>query len=124
MGRLPPSWRRRCGWWRMRSCARSLLRQGRFDEAATLLRRALAVALDNDSSAAAFRAWNNLGVALESEARFLENYEFTAPSREMARRKGDRANELAAIVGSMTTLVALGRWDEAIAFAEEAQAAE
>ena len=106
------------------SRAVSILRQGRFDEAATLLRRALEVALDNDSSAAAFRAWNNLGVALESEDRFLENYEFIAPSREMARRKGDRANELAAIVGSLSTLVALGRWDEAIAFAEEAQAAE
>ena len=101
-----------------------IIRQGRFDEAATLLRRALEVAIDNDFSAAAFRAWNNLGVALESQDRFVENCEFIAPALEMARRKGDRASELASTVGTLSSLIAVGRWDEAIAFAEEAQAAE
>ncbi len=105
------------------SRAIAIIRQARFDEAVTLLRRALEVALEHDHSVAAFRAWNNLGVALESQDRFREEQELVAPTLELARRKGDRANELSAMTGFLTPLVATGRWDEALSTAQETQAA-
>ena len=90
----------------------------------TLLRRALEVALEGDYTTAAFRAWNNLAVTLEGDDRYREVAELNTTTLEMARRKGDRSSELAALLGYCAPLVALGRWDEAIAFADEAQTAE
>jgi tetratricopeptide (TPR) repeat protein len=101
-----------------------LMREGRHDETVTLLRRALEVALEGDYTTAAFRAWNNLAVTLEGDDRYLEVVELNTTTLEMARRKGDRSSELAALLGYCAPLVALGRWDEAIAFADEAQTAE
>ncbi len=43
---------------------------------------------------------------------------------ERARRKGDRSSELTALLGMCTPLASLGRWDEAVRYVEEAQAAE
>jgi class 3 adenylate cyclase/tetratricopeptide (TPR) repeat protein len=106
------------------SRAVGLQRQARFDEAVTLLRRALEVALDKDYPAAALRAWNNLSVALESQDRFRETLELMPPTLELARRKGDRANELVALTGFIFSMVQTGRWDEALALADEARAAE
>jgi class 3 adenylate cyclase/tetratricopeptide (TPR) repeat protein len=101
-----------------------LMREGRHDETVTLLRRALEVALEGDYTSAAFRAWNNLAVTLEGDDRYLEVVELNQTTLEMARRKGDRSSELAALLGYCAPLVALGRWDEAIAFAAEAETAE
>ena len=101
-----------------------VLRRGRLDEAATLLRRALEVAMDGEFTTAAFRAWTNLGVVLESQDRFLEVVDSMAPMLAMARQKGDRARELAALVGVLSSLAALGKWDEAISTAAQAEAAE
>jgi len=42
----------------------------------------------------------------------------------VARRVGDRAHELAALTGSLTPLVTLGRWEDSLARAREAIAAE
>jgi predicted ATPase/class 3 adenylate cyclase len=99
-------------------------REGRTDEAVTLLRRALAVAIEGDFTTAAFRAWNNLAVSLEAADRYQEVVELIATMLELARRKGDRASELTALLGNVAPLVALGRWEEALAFAVEAVAAE
>ncbi|HEY6471054.1 MAG TPA: adenylate/guanylate cyclase domain-containing protein [Candidatus Dormibacteraeota bacterium] len=101
-----------------------ILRMGRLDEAATLLRRALEVAMEGEFTTAAFRAWSNLGVVLESQDRFVEVVESMAPMITMARQKGDRSRELAALVGVLSSLSALGRWDEAISTAAEAEAAD
>jgi class 3 adenylate cyclase/tetratricopeptide (TPR) repeat protein len=106
------------------SRAVSIMREGRLDEAVTLLRRALEVALESDFTHAAFRAWNNLAVALDFEDRYEEVVELTAQMLELSRRKGDRARELTALLGSSGPLVALGRWDEALALVKEAEAAE
>jgi predicted ATPase/class 3 adenylate cyclase len=106
------------------SRAVSIMREGRLDEAATLLRRALEVALEGDFTQAAFRAWNNLAVALEFEDRYEEVVALTDQMLELSRRKGDRASELTALLGNAGPLVALGRWDEAIALVKEAEAAE
>jgi tetratricopeptide (TPR) repeat protein len=99
-------------------------REGRTDEAVTLLRRALAVAIEGDFTHAAFRAWNNLAVALDSADRYEEMVELIVQMLELSRRKGDRARELTALLGNSGPLVALGRWDEALAFVKEAEAAE
>jgi tetratricopeptide (TPR) repeat protein len=101
-----------------------IMREGRHDETVTLLRRALEVALEGDYTTAAFRAWNNLAVTLEGDDRYLEVVELNKTTLEMARRKGDRSSELAALLGYCAPLVALGRWDEAIAFADEAETAK
>src|SRR6202035_5690781 len=106
------------------SRAVSILREGRLDEAVTLLRRALEVALEGDFSNAVFRAWNNLAVTLESEDRYAEEVGLIAPMLDMSRRKGDRASELTALLGHAAPLPQLGRWDEALAFVDEARAAE
>jgi class 3 adenylate cyclase/tetratricopeptide (TPR) repeat protein len=99
-------------------------REGRLDEAVTLLRRALELAIEGDFTSATFRAWNNLAVYLLYSDRYPEVVELTESMLELARRKGDRTSELTAMLGVTTPLVALGRWDDAIRYVEEAQAAE
>jgi tetratricopeptide (TPR) repeat protein len=98
--------------------------EGRLDEAVTLLRRALEIAMEGDFTSATFRAWNNLAVYLLYQDRYAEVVELTDSMLEVARRKGDRTSELTALLGMTTPLVALGRWDEAVRYVEEAQAAE
>ena len=106
------------------SRAVSIMRDGRYDESVTLLRRALEIALEGDFTTAAFRAWNNLAVTLEGEDRYREVLELITPTLEMARRKGDRVSELAALLGKVAPLLALGGWDESLALVREAEAAE
>ena len=106
------------------SRAIAIVRQARFDEAITLLRRAHEVALENDASSAVFRAVNNLCVALESLDRYRDELEFMVPTLDRARRRGDRTSELSALSGFLLPLTLLGRWDEAFAYAQEANAAE
>jgi len=106
------------------SRAIGLEREDRLDEAATLLRRALEVSLEHGFTGAAFRAYNNLAVALESMDRFEEMLEITERALELARRTGDRVQELSWLAGSLGTVVVSGRRDQAIAWGEEALAAE
>jgi class 3 adenylate cyclase/predicted ATPase len=106
------------------SRAVAIMREGRRDETLILLRRALEVAIEGDFNKAAFRAWNNLAVSLEAEDRYLEVVELIASMLEAARRKGDRASELMALLGNAAPMLPLGRWEESIAFVAEAEAAE
>jgi class 3 adenylate cyclase/tetratricopeptide (TPR) repeat protein len=99
-------------------------REGRLDEAVTVLRRALEIAIDGDFTSAIFRAWNNLAVYFEYQDRHEDDVELTESMLELARRRGDRGSELTALLGLITPLVALGRWDEAVRREEEGQAAE
>jgi tetratricopeptide (TPR) repeat protein len=99
-------------------------REGRLDEASTLLRRALEIGIEGDFTSATFRAGNNLAIYLMYQDRNAEVLELTESMLELSRRKGDRASELTALLGMTTPLVALGRWDEAVRYVEEAQAAE
>ncbi len=99
-------------------------REGRLDEAVTLLRRALEIAIEGEFTSATFRAWNNLAVYLLYSDRYTEVVELTEAMLELARRQGDRTSELTAMLGVTTPLVALGRWDEAVRYVEEAQTAE
>ncbi|MGA8426429.1 MAG: hypothetical protein WB801_02450, partial [Candidatus Dormiibacterota bacterium] len=101
-----------------------LTRSDRLDEAGFVLRRALEVALEHGFSAAAMRAYNNLGEVLASQDRLAEQVALGEQRLELARRVGDRFWELATLTGSLAPLIALGRWEEALARAEEAKGAE
>ncbi len=99
-----------------------LLRDDRLFEARVLLEGALELALANDLRRVALRAYNNLGVILESSDRFTEGADTVGRAVELARRNGDRSWESSLVGGSVITLVMLGRWDEAVARASEAEA--
>jgi tetratricopeptide (TPR) repeat protein len=95
--------------------------RNRLTESRILLEGSLAHALASDLPAAALRTYNNLAVVLESADRYGECLEITDRSLELARRSGDRLSELNALVGPISSLVQLGRWDEAFARAAEAE---
>jgi len=105
------------------SRAIGLVNRGRLQESGTLLRHALEVAHGQGLTSAALRAYNNLGVVLESQDRFAEAIDVGNQSIALARRAGDRLRELGWITGAIVDLVAIGRWDEAQASTEEALAA-
>ncbi len=101
-----------------------LLRRNRLDEAGVLLRRALEVAIEHDLSGAALRAYNNLGVALETRDRCADTFELVERQRDLAHRVGDRFWEINCLAGAVGNLVCLGRWDQALAWADEAMSAD
>jgi class 3 adenylate cyclase/tetratricopeptide (TPR) repeat protein len=105
------------------SRAIGLINRGRLQEAGALLRHALEVALEGGFTAAALRAYNNLGVVLESQDRFSEAGDIGHRSIALARRAGDRVRELGWLSGEIIDLVAMGKWDEAMAQAAEVLAA-
>jgi hypothetical protein len=98
-----------------------VLNHDRLYEARILVEGALALALANDLHAAALRAYNNLAVLLESSERWAESLAITERALELARRVGDRGREASALAGPVGSLWLLGRWDEALARAVEAQ---
>jgi class 3 adenylate cyclase/tetratricopeptide (TPR) repeat protein len=103
--------------------SKSLLfsRRNRLEEARILLEGSVARALADDLPAAAARAFNNLGVVLESCDRYAQSLEVTSRGIELARRLGDRVWELQLLAGQISSLVLLGRWDNALARADEAE---
>jgi class 3 adenylate cyclase/tetratricopeptide (TPR) repeat protein len=100
-----------------------LINRGRMDEAGMLHRRALQVALEHGLTTAALRAYNNLAVTLQSLDRFEEMVGFCQQGLDLARRTGDRVRELSWLTGSVIPLVQVGRWDQALAWGEEARSA-
>ncbi len=101
-----------------------LIFSDRPDEAGWLLKRALDVALEHGLTAAAMRAYNNLGEGLVSQDRFAESAALWEQQLELARRVGDRFWELTAVSGSLFSLIALGRWEDALALSREVRGAE
>jgi class 3 adenylate cyclase/tetratricopeptide (TPR) repeat protein len=87
--------------------------RGRWEQGYALMERALAVALENDRTTAALRAYNNLGDMLDRRDRAEEAIEVQSAGLVLARKVGARANEwrLLSEVGFM--YLWLGRHDEA-----------
>ena len=108
----------------LNSRAVMLLFADRQDEAGLLLRRALEVAEEHGITDAAERAYNNLVEVLEAQDRWVDALALVERQLEAARRAGSRAWELTALTTSIVPLVQLGRWDQALASAKEARAAE
>jgi len=91
----------------------------RLEEARILLEGALALAEAEDLPRAAARTLNNLAVVHESTDRFSETLECTERALVHAARAGDRIWELIIRGGNISSLVLIGRWDEAIETADE-----
>jgi tetratricopeptide (TPR) repeat protein len=103
------------------SRAVALQRVGRLNESNVLLETALEVALANDLGQTASRAYNNLSVAEESLDQFEGFVETSEAALALVRRIGSRPNEISWLTGSIYALTQLGRWDDAMAWAEEAR---
>jgi class 3 adenylate cyclase/tetratricopeptide (TPR) repeat protein len=101
-----------------------LLRNSRFREGEILLRAAIAIAEEAELSGAAVRALNNIAVLYESTDRYLDAIAVTERALELLRRTGDRVAEKSLKAGIISTLVMLGRWDEAYAHMAEAESTE
>ncbi|MDP9283796.1 MAG: AAA family ATPase [Actinomycetota bacterium] len=98
------------------------MKHNRRREARILVEGALKVALENDLHAAALRAYNNLSVLLWSSDEWQANLANIDRALELARRVGHRSWEANFVAGSIGSLDVLGRWDEALARAAEADA--
>jgi tetratricopeptide (TPR) repeat protein len=95
-------------------------RIGRREEAEILIGAALERALAEDLLSSGQRAANNLAAMFENRDAFAESDAVSERGMEIARRIGDRRMEEFMRTGGITTDVALGRWDKALATADEA----
>jgi class 3 adenylate cyclase/tetratricopeptide (TPR) repeat protein len=92
--------------------------RGRREEALALMHRALAIALEHELTFPALRAQNNL-VSIMGGGPLPEQLQLGEGGLALARRVGDRAWEAKFLAGSVPLLTWSGRWDEALARAEE-----
>jgi class 3 adenylate cyclase/tetratricopeptide (TPR) repeat protein len=93
--------------------------RNRLEEARILLEGALDRALEHDLHAASLRTRNNLGVVLEAADRYADAVETIDQGLELARRVGNRIWEENSRAGAVSSLVLLGRWDDALERAAE-----
>jgi tetratricopeptide (TPR) repeat protein len=105
----------------MNSKALILQSYARFEEATLLLKRALEIALENNLGESALRAYNNLGAFMDFRDDHQSELDFAADGLEHARRLGNRLWEEGLLWGKVSPLMHLGRWDEALATADEAR---
>ncbi len=89
-------------------------------EARILLEAALDRARVGEFHAAWTRAENNLGVLLQSTDQHADALALTAEMEALTRQRGDREWLTMARLGSITSLVELGRWREALERVREA----
>jgi tetratricopeptide (TPR) repeat protein len=90
--------------------------RNRLEEARILLEGALDRALEQDLHSASLRTRNNLGVVLEAADRYADAVDTIDGGVDLARRVGNRLWVRAGVISS---LVLLGRWDEALERAAE-----
>ena len=93
--------------------------KGHLNEARVLLEGALGIALEHELHSAALRAYNNLAWVLELQDRIPESYELAEQALALARRVGDRTQEVVFGANGVYPLYLGGRWEEAVARAEE-----
>jgi class 3 adenylate cyclase/tetratricopeptide (TPR) repeat protein len=91
----------------------------RLEEGVGLIKHALELALDNDIPSAALRAYNNLAFNEGGRDRHEDELRYEEDGLEVARRIGNRFWEVTLLAGQIPPLWYLGRWDEAIARAQE-----
>ena len=92
---------------------------GRSEQALALLKHALELALEHDLTAAALRAYNNLGDLLDRRDRYEEAIELQRQGLALARKAGHRLNEWRLIGELSAYLVHTGEWTEALQLAAE-----
>jgi class 3 adenylate cyclase/tetratricopeptide (TPR) repeat protein len=91
--------------------------RGRNKEGLALMRYSLEVAIENDLGAAALRAYFNLADAAGRSDRYLEARQHVEDGMDLARRLGNRFWEWQ-MLGQAYSLLALGQWDELLAWEE------
>lgn len=91
-----------------------LMVNGRVEEPLGLMKHSLAVALENDVSTAALRAYVNLGELLFRRDRYEGSLTMYEEGLALARRVGNRVWEIALLSEMTFPLFVLGRWDEAV----------
>jgi tetratricopeptide (TPR) repeat protein len=101
-----------------------LLAARRPTESGALLEKALSIALAGDLHEAALRAYFNLAERKADTGRIDEALEIYRVALAHARRVGDTFYDLSMQAGSITPLLTLGRWDEALATADAVTADE
>jgi class 3 adenylate cyclase/tetratricopeptide (TPR) repeat protein len=101
-----------------------LLASRRPTESDALLEKALSIALAGDLHEAALRAYFNLAERRTDTGRIDEALEIYRVALAHARRVGDTFYDLSMQAGSITPLLTLGRWDEALATADAVTADE
>ncbi len=97
-----------------------LIFEGRPAEAQLLLEGALARARSAELHAAWDRAAGNLGALLEQSEQYEDTLALSDEQAAQARQRGDREHLADARLGVISALVELGRWQEALARADEA----
>jgi class 3 adenylate cyclase/predicted ATPase len=105
----------------MTSKALQFILRNRLEESRILLEGAIEFALKHDLSSAATRALNNLAVVFESADRYVDAVDASRRGLELARRVGDRVAEGNFLAGPISAAVLLGRWDDALERAAEAE---
>ncbi|MGZ4431237.1 MAG: ATP-binding protein, partial [Gaiellales bacterium] len=98
-----------------------LIAWNRLHEARVLLEGAIELAGQHDLYTAVLRGVNNLGVVLEASDEFTESDARVGEAIRIARQVGDRGWEASLLGGQMLALVMLGRWDEALSIADQAE---
>jgi class 3 adenylate cyclase/tetratricopeptide (TPR) repeat protein len=102
------------------SRATVLISEGRLVEARILLEAALTRARAGELHAAWMRSENNLAVLLQGTDQHADAIALTAEMETLTRQRGDREWLTMARLGSITSLVELGRWQEALERVAEA----
>jgi class 3 adenylate cyclase/tetratricopeptide (TPR) repeat protein len=88
--------------------------RGRPEEGSTLVRRALEIAVEHGLSSAALRAYNNDASLLSYRDLHQELLASAQAGLDLARKVGDRQWALLLEAAAVSSLVSLGRWDEAV----------
>ncbi len=99
--------------------ANSLAELGRPSESTALLTHAIGRAEELDLADEMVRGYYNLADNMMAEGRFAEGYRLMERGLEVARRRGDRLGERRLLAQESIALVALGRWDDALANAAQ-----
>ena len=98
--------------------------QGRHQEAELLARHSLSLAVANDLSDAALRAYGNLAASLCNTNRFREALELSEAGVAQARKFGHAGREAWLQMWRASALADLGEWDTAVALEDEVNADE
>jgi tetratricopeptide (TPR) repeat protein len=101
-----------------------LMSRGRHEEGVALLKHALEIAVDNDLSSAATRAYNNIATGELSADRYESSLGYASKGLELARKLGYRRDEWQFLIQLIQCADATGDWDEAVRWASEAPAPE
>jgi class 3 adenylate cyclase/tetratricopeptide (TPR) repeat protein len=93
--------------------------RGRWEQGYALIKRSLEIALENDRTAAALRAYNNLSDMLDRRDRYEEAIEVLEPGLALARKVGARSSEWRLLGEMAFMLLYLGRHAEARSAVEQ-----